>query len=189
MYLAGLRIPDEDVRELVRLVDEPTRSFLEKALALEAGVVALTMEDRERILWALDDVRTDAMPASLSGALLEHRMRSRFKASTDYVFSTREGTALDGRNVSRMFTATLKRAGLPTIRFHDLRHTFASLLIHQGAHTEFVSEQLGHASSQITLDRYGHLLDQSYSDESEKLEAALFGDADVVPIAEGAKRA
>jgi integrase len=74
-----------------------------------------------------------------------------------------------------MFTATLKRAGLPTIRFHDLRHTFASLLIHQGAHTKFVSEQLGHASSQITLDRYGHLLDQSYSDESEKLEAALFG--------------
>jgi integrase len=134
-------------------------------------------------------IRAIAMPASLSAALRDHRMSSRFKASTDYVFSSREGTALDGRNVSRMFTATLKRAGLPTIRFHDLRHTFASLLIHQGAHTKFVSEQLGHASSQITLDRYGHLLDQSYSDESEKLEAALFGDANLVPIAEGAKRA
>jgi len=44
----------------------------------------------------------------------------------------------------------------------------------QGAHPKFVSEHLGHASSQITLDRYSHLLDQSYSDESEKLEAALF---------------
>ena len=51
MYLAGLRIPDEDVRELIQLVDEPTRSFLEKALALESAVVALTIEDRERILW------------------------------------------------------------------------------------------------------------------------------------------
>jgi len=48
MYLAGLRIPDDDVRELIKLVDEPTRSLLEKSLALEAGVVALTIEDRER---------------------------------------------------------------------------------------------------------------------------------------------
>ena len=48
-----MRIPDEDVRELIKLVDEPTRSFLEKSLALDSEVVALTIEDRERILWAL----------------------------------------------------------------------------------------------------------------------------------------
>ena len=77
MYLAGLRIPDEDVRELVRLVDEPTRSFLEKALAQETAVVALTVADRERILSALDDVRTDAL-AELRGLLLqEHEWRDR----------------------------------------------------------------------------------------------------------------
>ena len=77
MYLAGRRIPDEDVRELIRLVDEPTRSFLARSLALEAEVVALTIEDREHILWALDDVRTDAL-AELRGVLLqEHEWRSR----------------------------------------------------------------------------------------------------------------
>jgi hypothetical protein len=77
VYLAGLRIPDEDVREIIRLVDEPTRSFLEKSLALEAEVVALTIEDRERILSALDDVRTDAL-AELRGALTsEHEWRAR----------------------------------------------------------------------------------------------------------------
>ena len=70
MYLAGLRIPDEDVRELIRLVDEPTRSLLEKSLALDGEVVALTIEDRERILWALDDVRTDGL-AELRGVLLQ----------------------------------------------------------------------------------------------------------------------
>ncbi len=70
VYLAGLRIPDEDVRELIKLVDEPTRSLLEKALAQEAEVVALTIEDRERLLWALDDVRTDAL-AELRGVLLQ----------------------------------------------------------------------------------------------------------------------
>jgi hypothetical protein len=77
MYLAGLRIPDEEVRELIKLVDEPTRSFLQKSLALEAEVVALTIEDRERILWTLDDVRTDAL-AELQGVLLqEHEWRAR----------------------------------------------------------------------------------------------------------------
>ncbi len=69
MYLAGLRIPDEDVRELIRLVGEPTRSLLEKSLAFQTGVVALTIEDRERILWALDEVRTDAL-AELRAVLL-----------------------------------------------------------------------------------------------------------------------
>ena len=81
VYLAGLRIPDEDVRELIKLVDEPTRSFLEKSLALDSEVVALTIEDRERILPALDDVRTDAL-AELRGILLhehEWRMRERLR--------------------------------------------------------------------------------------------------------------
>ena len=61
MYLAGLHVPDDDVRELIRLVDEPTRSLLQKSLAFETGVVALTIEDRERIVSALDDARTDAL--------------------------------------------------------------------------------------------------------------------------------
>ena len=76
MYLAGLHVPDDDVRELVRLVDEPTRSLLEKSLAFQTGVVALTIEDRERLLRVLDDVRTDAL-AELRGVLLaEHEWRS-----------------------------------------------------------------------------------------------------------------
>jgi hypothetical protein len=69
VYNAGLQVPDDDVRELITLVDEPMRSFLEKSLALETGVVALTIEDRERILWALDDARTEAL-AELRRVLL-----------------------------------------------------------------------------------------------------------------------
>jgi len=72
-----MQIPDDDVRVLITLVDEPTRSFLERSLALETGVVALTIEDRERLLWALDDVRTDAL-AELRGVLRsEHEWRAR----------------------------------------------------------------------------------------------------------------
>jgi integrase len=105
-------------------------------------------------------------------------MASGFKGEDDLIFPSDRGTPLDGRNVvSRQFEPALRKAGLPRMRFHDLRHTFASLLIAQDEHPKLISEQLGHASIQITLDRYGHLMDQSYGDASERLENALFGDA------------
>jgi hypothetical protein len=75
--LAGLRVPDDDVRTLARLVDEPTRSVLEKALGLGSVVLALTTEDRERLLWALDDARTDALAELRAVHLLEHEGRAR----------------------------------------------------------------------------------------------------------------
>jgi integrase len=121
-------------------------------------------------------VRAIALTPTLVAELRRHRMASKAKAETDPVFASSTGTPLDGRNLVRViFEPALKRAGLPHMRFHDLRHTFASLLIAQGAHPKYISEQLGHASVQITLDRYGHLFDQSYGDESAKLETALFG--------------
>jgi hypothetical protein len=77
MMLAGLRVPDDDVRELARFVDELTRSVSEKALALGTGVLALTIDDRERLLWALDDARTDALAELRAVLLLEHEGRVR----------------------------------------------------------------------------------------------------------------
>ena len=68
----GVLAADEDLA-----VDEPTRSLPEKAFALDGEAVALTIEDRERILWAVDDVRTDAL-AGLRGVLLQqHEWRAR----------------------------------------------------------------------------------------------------------------
>jgi len=52
----------------------------------------------------------------------------------------------------------LREAGLPRIRFHDLRHTAATILLSQGTHPKLVQELLGHASIAITLDRYSHVL-------------------------------
>lgn len=123
-----------------------------------------------------NSTRAIALTATALTALGEHRRKSRFKGEHELIFPSERGTPLDGRNmVRRYFDPALSRAGLPHMRFHDLRHTFASLLIAQGEHPKLISEQLGHASIQITLDRYGHLLDQSYGDASARLEATLFG--------------
>jgi hypothetical protein len=77
MMRAGLRVPNEDVVALAKMVDEPSRTILDNALERETVVLALTIDDRERILRALDDPQTDAL-AELRGVLLtEHELRRR----------------------------------------------------------------------------------------------------------------
>jgi Phage integrase family len=71
-----------------------------------------------------------------------------------------------------VFEPTRKKAGIGRLRFHDLRHSYASGLIGPGVHPKVISEQLGHAPVQITMDRYSHLFDRAYADVSTELEAA-----------------
>jgi integrase len=75
------------------------------------------------------------------------------------VFPSQVGTPIGGRNLIRHFKIRLGRAGLPsTFRFHDLRHTCATLLLRQGVHVKFVQELLGHGDVSLTLNTYSHVL-------------------------------
>ena len=75
------------------------------------------------------------------------------------VFPSQRGTTMSASNLTaRSFKSLLKRAGLPDIRLHDLRHTCATLLLSEGVHPKFVQELLGHANISITLDTYSHVL-------------------------------
>ena len=77
----------------------------------------------------------------------------------DWIFCNREGNTLDMHNLkNRHFFKCLEKAGLRRIRFHDLRHTFASLLIQDGQSLAYVKDQLGHSSIKLTVDVYGHLV-------------------------------
>jgi integrase len=89
---------------------------------------------------------------------LEQQLSSGAKwQDNDLVFTTTIGTAVDAQNVvNRHFKPLLRRAGLPDIRWHDLRHTSATLLLSRGTHPKYVQQLLGHASIQLTLDRYSH---------------------------------
>ena len=75
------------------------------------------------------------------------------------MFATEIGTPLKRHNVTqRSFRPLLERAGLPQIRFHDLSHTCATILLGKGVHAKFVQELLGHSTIAITLDTYSHVL-------------------------------
>ena len=115
-------------------------------------------------------------------ALKVHRVAQnaeRLKAGTLWqdnglVFCTHGGRPLDSHSVARTsLKPLLKRAELPDIRFHDLRHTCATLLLSRGHHPKLVQELLGHASVALTLDRYSHVLPGMGDQTAAAMEATL----------------
>jgi integrase len=109
--------------------------------------------------------RTVDLPQRAVEALRSHRkrqMEERLRAGSEWqdeglLFASNKDTPLDAQNiVNRHFKPLLKRTGLPGIRWHDLRHTYATLLLARGTHPTYVQKSLGHASVQLTLDRYSH---------------------------------
>ena len=74
--------------------------------------------------------------------------------------------------VRKSFYACLEAAGLRRVKFHDLRHTFANLLIRQGTNVKYIQQQFGHSSISITLDVYSHLFDGDYRHQVSRLDDA-----------------
>lgn len=95
---------------------------------------------------------------------------------TDLVFSHPDGKPLDPGVVSHTFAKVLKKARLPHIRFHDLRHTHATLLLKGAVHPKIVSERLGHASIGITLDTYSHVLPGLQERAAERFDDLVTGE-------------
>jgi integrase len=90
------------------------------------------------------------------------------------IFTTDTGAPINPSNLrQRSFKPLLKRAGLPHMRFHDLRHTCATLLLSRGVHPKFVQELLGHATIAITLDTYSHVLPSMGDATAKAMEDAL----------------
>jgi integrase len=96
----------------------------------------------------------------------------------DLIFPSNMGTPLNAAAVLyRKFLPALRRAGLPRIRFHNLRHTYASLLVYQGEHPKYIQSQLGHSSIQVTMDVYGHLMETVNRGAATKLGRTVMGDS------------
>lgn len=127
------------------------------------------------------------------------KQTSRFATPGDWVFATSRGTPHGQRNVARRLlgraadTARLNEGGWPPLRFHDLRHTFAShLIIDLGLDVARVSRIMGHARITITLDIYTHLFDNARHAEEvrKRMSASAFaglleidsGEAMVLPL-------
>lgn len=92
---------------------------------------------------------------------------------TGHVFPSSIGTPIDPTNLNRQFNQLLKASGLPKVRFHDLRHTAASLMLNNGVDVLVASRRLGHAKPSITLDVYGHLIPSIQADAAEVVDRLI----------------
>ncbi|MFG1876376.1 site-specific integrase [Sphaerisporangium sp. NPDC049003] len=125
--------------------------------------------------------RRIALPGPCIDALTTDREHQKHKREaigaawpeTGLVFTTRHGGMINPANVNRDFKALLQRAGLRTIRFHDLRHSCASLLLDQGVDLIVIKEILGHAHISITADTYAHVRLRLQLDAIERMAGAL----------------
>jgi integrase len=121
--------------------------------------------------------RDRMIPISLRSA---NALRSHFKAhmASEYVFTEPQtGQPLRKENfIRRSFRPLLKRAGLPTIRFHDLRHSTATRLLVQGVHPKIVQDRLGHSSITVTLDTYSHAIPSLGREAADLFDRAASAD-------------
>jgi integrase len=125
--------------------------------------------------------RAVALPEIVRPSLERQRTeqgRRRAKARTwqdlDLVIDRGDGGPLNPDTLSSRWRAFLKSSGLPHLRFHDLRHAHATLMLLKGVHPKVVSERLGHASVGITLDLYSHVLPSMQQDAVRAFDE-LFG--------------
>ena len=122
------------------------------------------------------------LPSFVIEVLKQHHSRqleARLKVGsaweeTNFVFTNGHGGFLEPSQLHTMFRSLLKDAGLPQIRFHDLRHSAATILLSIGVHPKVVQELLGHGNISITLDTYSHVLLSMQQEAMDKLND-LFG--------------
>ncbi len=149
---------------------------LRRALVREGGKVKLgdlkTAKSRRQV--QLTRAAADALRSHLERQLEEMKRMGSLYQPGGLVFATESGALINPSNLrNRSFKPLLKRAGLPDICFHDLRHTCATLLLSQGTHPKLVQELLGHATIAMTLDTYSHFLPSMGDQTVRAMEAAL----------------
>lgn len=133
-----------------------------------------TRRSRRRIALASETV--EMLRAHRTRQKVERLRAGEVWQENDLVFCTEAGTPLSANGgIRSTFERVLRRAALPAIRFHDLRHTCASLLLAENVNPKVVSELLGHATVAITLDIYSHVMPDMQEDVATVIGALLYG--------------
>jgi integrase len=121
-------------------------------------------------------------PGTINALRSHHRIQAAERLATgpewtssDLVFTRHDGALLHPEYVRRLFDRHLQRAGLPRIRFHDLRHTYATLALQANVHPKVISERLGHTTVAITLDIYSHAIPDMQQDAAVTIASLVSG--------------
>lgn len=129
-----------------------------------------------------DGVKTAAstrllsLPPMLVSLLAEHLAAQQAIPGNVYLFTSTAGTPISPDNLRRQFKNVLRKAGLRDMRFHDLRHSCATFLIASGVHPRTIMQILGHSQIGVTMNIYGHVLQEAQTDAVNGISQLLAGD-------------
>lgn len=149
-----------------------------RALTFRKGeglVLSEVKTARSRRSVALSDVAVKALRAWSTAQKEERLMAGSAWRDTGLVFTDERGGPLKPQRVTREFKEQLLAAKLPAVRYHDLRHTAATLLLEAGTHPKVVQEMLGHATIAVTMDTYSHVLPHMQEAAASVFDRALGG--------------
>lgn len=176
--LLALRWSDVDLDHgTVAVVSSLVRVYGPRGVDREAGVPRSHLEStepktrRSRRRVELTAVALDALRRRRLAWVEERVAAANVWQGHDVVFCSPTGGYLQAARLSEQFGAILREAGLPRIRFHDLRHTAATLMLSQGVHPKVASEMLGHATVAVTLDLYSHVTETMQRSAAEALDS------------------
>jgi len=158
--LLGLQWSDVDWNKKYILVK---RSY-------KTGILGLTKSGKERRV-DMSKQLFDELQSLYETRKLEAMREGKGSEVIEIIFH-RNGKHLEQNHIRRIFKRILRLAGIPEMRLHDIRHTYASLLLTNGYSPVYVKEQMGHHSIQITVDTYGHLIPSSNREAVDSLDDA-----------------
>ncbi len=166
--LLGIKWEDVDLEDGVLRV--------RRTLARHEGRLVLSepKTKRSRRTVQLTEAAVEALKGHLGRQAAQRSLLSDLYEDRSLVFATQKGTLVNPWNLrKRSLEPLLEKAGLPAIRFHDLRHTCATLLFSRNVNPKVVSEMLGHSSIARTLDTYSHVLPNMQKGAARTLEETL----------------
>lgn len=143
------------------LLQEPKTSSSVRTIHIDDDIIRVLKKQK---------VKQNLERLKYGGVYKEHNM----------VFAQETGEFVNPPGVNGLFTRFIKQSGLPRIRFHDLRHTHATILLQMGVNPKLVAERLGHSSVNITLDTYSHVLPSMKKDLTEQFSKVMKGGQNVV---------
>ena len=147
-----------------------SQKFCRATLRVQRQVSRINGKVVEAPLKTKNSYRSISLGADAVEILKEQRKKC---GSSPYVFPSPTGGPISPDSVIQMLHRVLKRAGLPKVRFHDLRHTFATVALQNGVDIKTVSGMLGHYSAGFTLDTYAHVTTQAQREAAKTMGSVL----------------
>ena len=166
--LLGLKWADVDLSASTLAVRRSLQRQRVAGLVFEEPKTA-----RSRRSIRLSQRAIDALRAHHDRQTFDRRVAGSEWKSLDLVFCHATGEPLDPSYQTTIFKKAVEAADVPAIRFHDMRHTAATVLLSAGVHVKLVSEMLGHATIVLTLDTYSHLIPAMHGDAAAAMDAML----------------